>query len=103
MSRPADISEILEPVHTCLRELLEREKKGMSQSVVYTDDDVMAAALLFTHVTGNRLVHQLTEEKVGIGMASKLAKHYSALINEITDSMSGINPATYYKDEGSDK
>lgn len=96
MNKP-EISEVLEPLHHCLRELLERERKGISQSIVYTDDDVMAATLMYSHILGNRLVSKLTEEKVSLGMSSNTGRHFSTLINEVTLGMSNIDPSRYYQ------
>lgn len=99
-NKTPDRSEILEPLHACLRELLERDKQGSSQAVKYTDNDVVAATLLFAHILGNRLVHRLSDEKVGISMAGELGKHYAALINEVTLGMSTVDTSKFYKGRG---
>lgn len=93
-------SEILEPLHTCLRELLERDRTGSSLDIKYTDDDVVAATLMYAHILGNRLIHNLTEEKAGIALAQELTKHYSVLINEVTLGMSKVDTSVYYKGRG---
>ena len=92
-------SEILEPLHACLRELLERERLGKSHLMEYSDDDVIATALLFSHIMGNRLVHNLTDENVSIGMSQKLAVEYGAQIQLLTLSMSGVDLSNAFKDK----
>lgn len=96
-------SEILEPLHTCLRELLELEKQGRGLNYTYTDHDVIAATLMYVTVLSNRMLHKLKDEKVSIGMATDLAKHYNALVHEVTLGMSGIDTSTFFKERNSNK
>lgn len=86
-----DQSEILEPLHNCLREVLELDTKGKGAEIVYTDNDVLAAALMFGHVLGNRLMHKLTDEKASIGLSRHLATTYGESIAVIAKQMSGVD------------
>lgn len=92
-------SEILEPLHTCLRELIDRDLNRKGDLIKYTDDDVVAATLLYSHILGNRLVHTLTDERVSIGMAQELARNYSNEIQNVTTSMSRVDVSNYYKEK----
>lgn len=91
-------SEILEPLHTCLRELLELEKQGRGVNNEYTDHDIIAATLMYATVLGNRMYHNLKNEKASIGMASDMSQHYTALIREVTLGMSGVDTSTFFKE-----
>lgn len=93
-------SEILEPIHNTLRELLELEAKGKGWSAKYTDHDVIAITLLYSMVLGNRLVHQLKEEKAGLELAQSLSNHFAATIQEVSLGMSKVNVKDYYKQRG---
>lgn len=94
-------SEVLEPVHSCLRELLERERQGKAWNQKFTDHDVIAITLLYSMIMGNRLYHYLSEEKASITIAASLSQHYTAAIQETTFSMSRVNVAEYYKERDS--
>jgi hypothetical protein len=97
-------SEFLEPLHTCLRELLELEKQGKSLNYRWTDHDVIAATLLYATILSNALVHNLKDSNASINMAADLSQHYSALIKEVTLGMSGIDVSNYFKErEGKKK
>lgn len=90
-------SEILEPLHACLRELLEYQRQGKDGSIIYTDDDVIAITLLYSTILGSRLANILASEKVGITLAVEMSRHYAALVNETTQGMSRVNTSAYYK------
>lgn len=92
------ISEILEPVHSTLRELLAVESNGGYQGK-YTDDDVVAVTLLYSLVMGNRLLRQLSEEKVGIVMSHDISNHFTKSIQLITLGMSKVDMSSYYKNQ----
>lgn len=93
----AEVTEVLEPIHRTLKELLDMERKGLSEDIVYTDIDITAVTLLYAHVMGNRLVDKLTEEKAGIGLASELGKHFAATIAETTMGMTGVDTSKYHR------
>ena len=96
-------SEILEPLHTCLREILELEKQGRGLNNSFTDHDIIAATLMYATVLANRMIHNLEDEKASIGIARDMSQHYSALIREVTLGMSGIDTSTYFKERESKK
>lgn len=96
-------SEILEPIHTCLRELLDIEKQNRGSSIQYTDDDVIAVTLLYSQILGSRFIEILDDEKVGVGFAKEVAESYGAMIRELTLAMSRVDTTVYYKPRGKDQ
>lgn len=93
-------SEILEPIHACLRELLEKEKNNSSPDIKYTDTDVVAVTLLYSLVLGNRLYHSFREEKVGIAHAQHVSEYFSQLIQQTTHGMSQVSVKGFYNAKG---
>lgn len=93
-------SEILEPIHSCLRELLELEHIGKGYKARFTDHDIIAITLLYSIITGNRLVHRLVEEKVGITLSNELANHFGNIITQVTKGMTNVDMIEYYKKKG---
>jgi len=96
-----DETELLEGLHSTVRECLERDRLGKTHLIEYTESDVIAVTLLYAHILGNRLIHHLTREKTGIGLANELAQHYASIINEVTLGMGRVDTSVYYK--GRDK
>ncbi len=92
-------SEILEPVHTALREILERQKIG-KPITGFTDHDVIAITLLYSMINGDRLVEYLKEEKIGLSAAQLLSDHFANVIQETTQTMTQVNVKDYYKNRG---
>lgn len=92
-----EISEILEPLHNCLRECIERDDDAKGHLMIYTDADVVAATLMFSHVLGNRMAHKLTNMKSDQASIKKMAQDSGERIRLITKHMSGVNLAEYYK------
>lgn len=90
-------SEILEPLHTCLRELLARDEAKKTHLIEYTDADVIAAHLMYTHIMGNRLAHRFGREKVPINTTTFIAKTYAEQIRLTTKQMAQLDIAEYYK------
>ena len=90
-------SEILKPIHTCLRELLEVDKEGKGHLIEYTDHDIVAITLLFSNILGNRLIHRMTDEKVSLGFSQSTAKSYGNMIQEITEAMTGVSLKEHFK------
>jgi hypothetical protein len=97
---PNEISEILEPLHACLRELLESDRRGKTHLIEYTDKDVIAASLVYSHILGNRLVHHLTKEKASLERTKLLGNSYGEAIQKLTKGMSGVDLNDYYKGKG---
>lgn len=94
------ISEILEPLHTTLTELIDKDRQGKSHLIEYTDRDIVAAALLFAHITGNRLIHNLTKQEASIPLTQHLASTYGGMIREITKAMTGIDVDVFNNGKG---
>lgn len=92
-----DWSEVLEPIHHVVRELIEKESKTEGQSEPFTDSDVIAVTLLYSMVMGNRFYYELDSEKVGLGFAQKMSNHFSKTIQDTTMAMSGLDVKKYYK------
>lgn len=92
-------SEILEPVHTALREILERQRVNKPYTG-YTDHDVIAITLLYSMVMGDRLVEFLKSEKIGLEAAQVLSDHFAQVIQQTTEAMSQVNVKDYYKQRG---
>lgn len=92
-------SEILEPIHTCLRELLEYQRAGKSITD-FTDHDVIAVTLLYSIIMGDRLVNYLKDEKIGLGAAQTLSEYFANQIQGTTFGMSQVNVKDYYKEKG---
>jgi hypothetical protein len=91
-------SEILEPIHTCLRELLEVDKQGKGHLIQYTDHDIVAITVLFSNILGNRLIHKMTDEKVSLGFSQATAKSYGRMIQELALAMTGVDLIEHFKD-----
>jgi hypothetical protein len=89
-------SEILEPVHACLRELIERERLGKPFGT-FSDDDVVAVTLLYSMVMGNRLLERLKAETVGINFSQEISNYFSIMLQDMTLGMSKVNVTQYYK------
>lgn len=92
-------SEILEPVHAVVRELIERDRRGVSHHNEFTDSDIVGVTLLYAHVTTNRLIHTMTEEKVSIGFSKSTALGYGELIKTITQNMTNVDMDNHYTKE----
>lgn len=54
-------SEILEPLHRLANELAEVDNKGKAHLIEYTKLDVIAAAMVFTHIMANKKAHQYVQ------------------------------------------
>lgn len=92
-------SEILEPVHTALREILERQRVGKPVAG-FTDHDVIAITLLYSMINGDRLVEYLKTEKIGLEAASHISEYFARQIQETTMGMTQVNVKDYYKQKG---
>jgi len=90
-------SEILEPLHNCLRELLARDEAKKGHLMEYTDADVIAAHLMYTHIMGNRFAHRSGRDKIPLETTTFLAQNYAAQIRLTTKQMSSLDIAEYYK------
>jgi hypothetical protein len=92
-------SEILEPVHTALREILERQRLNKPVSG-FTDHDVIAITLLYSMIMGDRLVDFLKEEKIGLSAAQLQSEYFAQVIQLTTQAMTQVNVKDYYKKKG---
>jgi len=93
-------SEILEPLHKCLRELLSLDKSRASGKIEFTDHDIIAITLMYSHILGNRLIYNLKDEKVSIGLSQHLASSFGEAIQVLTKQMTAIDINVVYKDKG---
>lgn len=98
--KPLGKSEILEPLHSCLRELLEYEKKGKLPVYKYSDEDVICITLLYSLIMGNRLMNILTEEKASVQLAQDIGNSYGTMLRQLTLGMSRVNTTAYFKSGG---
>lgn len=90
-------SEILEPLHHCLRELLARDEAKKSHLMEYTDADVIAVHLMYTHIMGNRFAHRSGRNRIPIETTTFLAQNFAAQIRLTTKQMAALDIAEYYK------
>lgn len=97
---PLDISEILEPLHACLGELLESDRQGKSHLIEYTNKDIVAATLIYAHVLGNRLTHNMMREKASLELSQHLASTYGNMIHNLTKSMAGVEISVIHNGKG---
>lgn len=90
-------SEILEPLHNLLRELLAQDDARKSHLIEYTDTDVIAAHLTYGHILGNRLAHRLGQQGVSAEMATSMARDYARFMTLLTKLMADLDIAEYYR------
>ena len=90
-------SEILEPLHNCLRELLARDEAKKNHLIEYTDADVIAAHLMYTHIMANRFAHRSGRERLPMETVQFIAQNYAAQIRLTTKQMANLDIAEYYK------
>lgn len=88
-------SEILEPVHNCVRELLGRDEAG--RKMEYSDEDVIAASLLYSSVLGSRLSQKLNESNASMALCTDLALSCGQRIRQLTIDMSSVDTNTHYR------
>ena len=89
-------SEILEPLHRLARELIDVDARSKSHLLEYTDDDVMAAVLVFGHILINRKAHALERDGISEEEGAKVMERYGEKIHDLTLGMTGVNIQTYY-------
>lgn len=90
-------SEILEPLHNCLRELIAVDEAKKNHLIEYTDADVVAVHLMYTHIMGNRLAHRLGREGAPLETTTHLASTYAEQIRLTTKEMAKLDIAEYYR------
>lgn len=90
-------SEILEPLHNCLRELIAMDEAKKGHLIEYTDTDVVAAHLMYMYIMGNRLAHRLGREQAPLDTTTHLASTYAEQIRLTTKQMAKLDIAEYYK------
>lgn len=91
-------SEILEPIHACLRELIEWDKAKKTHLIRYTDHDIVAITLLYVHILGNRIIHTLSDEKVSVTFSKEIVENYVDMVKKLTLAMSRVNVSEHFKD-----
>ena len=86
-------SEILEPLHNVAEEVSELDARKKSHLIEYTDLDVIAAAVVFTHIMANRKAHQYVRI-AGPKDLDRVADEMSAYgkrIKDIVNEMSNVD------------
>lgn len=94
----ANESEILEPIHACLRELAAWDKAKKSHLLKYTDDDIVAATMLYIAVVANRLIHTLSEEQVNAKYSKEIVENYAENIRQLTEAITRVNVTNHFKE-----
>lgn len=90
-------SEILGPLHYCVRECLDNDINSKSHHIEYTDHDVVAATLMLVHICTNRLIHDMERNQVPLRFAAKTAGNYADLLYRQVRSMTGIDVRKHFK------
>lgn len=87
------ISEILEPLHMVADELSQVAEDEKNHTIEYTDLDVIAAAVVFTHVLSNRKAHNYakTTDTTDFDQIYSEMSEYGARIGAIVKDMSNID------------
>ena len=86
-------SEILEPLHDVANELTEVDKRGKAHLIEYTELDVIAAAVVFTHIMANKKAHHYVDI-AGVKDLDRISKEmteYGTRIRNIVKEMTGID------------
>ncbi len=89
-------SEMLEAIHSCLREIIARDEAGTGHLIEYSEHDIIAITLLYTKILGNRLAGKLADEKVSLKYSEELALSYGEMVRQLTKSMSGIDVIKHF-------
>lgn len=98
-----DESEILEPLHACLRELMEYDKMGKGRLLQFSDHDIIAVTLLFSTILGNRLAHNIVKKDADKTLIADVSTHYSRAIQNLTLSMTGVDVIGHFKERDQKK
>lgn len=91
-------SEILEPMHACLRELMEYDLKGKSHLLKFTDHDIIAITLLYSTILGNRFAHNLVADKASQKVTAEISHNYAKAIQNLTLGMTRVDVVGHYKE-----
>ncbi len=85
-------SEILEPLHVVAEEVSEVDRRGKAHLIEYTELDVIAATVVFTHVLANKKAHQYVQI-TNVEEFNRIVKEmhdYGTRIRELVKEMSGV-------------
>ena len=93
-------SEILEPLHACLREVMEYDKQKKAHLLRFTDHDIVAVTLLYSQVCGNRLGHNLASEGINEKLLREIANNFGRFIQELTLAMTRVDVVGHFNEEG---
>lgn len=94
-------SEILEPIHNCLRELMEYDKQKKAHLLQFSDHDIVAITLLYSQVCGNRLGHNFGGENITPELMKEIANNFGRLIQDLTLAMTRVDVVGHFNEEGS--
>ena len=86
-------SEILEPLHHVAEEVSEIDEKRKSHLIEYTELDVIAAAVVFTHVMANRKAHHYVRiaGAKDLDRVEQEMRDYGKRIKELVKEMSNVD------------
>lgn len=82
----------MEPLHDVASELSEVDRRGKAHLIEYTESDVIAATIVFTHILANKKAHQYAEitNVEGFNRIVKEMHDYGARIRALVKEMSGV-------------
>ena len=86
-------SEILEPLHAVANELTEVDRRGKAHLIEYTELDVIAATVVFTHIMANKKAHHYADiaGSKDLERISKEMTEYGVRIRTIVQEMTGVD------------
>ena len=89
-------SEILEPLHALAYELIDVDARQKGFLIEYTEDDIMAAAIVFNHIIQNKRIHIESRTNIKLSDAIENSKHFGQELHEFILKNTGVNTKTYY-------
>lgn len=86
-------SEILEPLHSVARELADLDSRGKAHLIEYTKLDVIAAAMVFTHIMANKKAHQYVQalNVKDVDTVTKEMEDYGKRIRQLVLDMTAVD------------
>lgn len=86
-------SETLEPLHSVARELADLDNRGKAHLIEYTKLDVIAAAMVFTHIMANKKAHQYVQalNVKDVDTVTKEMEDYGKRIRQLVLDMTAVD------------
>lgn len=78
---------------------MEYDRVGKGHLLKFTDHDIVAIALLYSTICGNRLAHNLVKEKVSAKLATEISNNYAKSIYHLTLGMTRVDVLSHFKEE----